>query len=178
MPRKPAPTLIAGPYATPGCKVGAEFPDLLHGDRPIRGLTDAPISWPFSYAPKGNRQLHVTGDLERAIRTESVMAVAHWWGVSRWWVERARRALGVARMTPGTTALWRELATVRLGRPRKGAHGHGPPKLSDAQVRDLRRRAAKGETNAALGRRFRVSRQYVGQLVAGRRRAEATKASP
>jgi hypothetical protein len=56
----------------------------------------------------------VTAELARAIRTESVEAMAHWWGVSRWTVRRWRHALGVDRFNEGTKARWKELAPSKL----------------------------------------------------------------
>ena len=43
------PVLFAGPYRTPKCRVGRDFPCVINGDRPVRGLTEAPILWPYAY---------------------------------------------------------------------------------------------------------------------------------
>jgi hypothetical protein len=48
----------------------------------------------------------VCGDLVRAIKRESAIAVAHWWGVSISTVWRWRIALGVKPFTEGTRALY------------------------------------------------------------------------
>jgi len=53
------------------------------------------------------RQLIVFGDLERAIRTESALAVAHWWGVTDTTVTNWRCSLGVERYNAGTVKLRR-----------------------------------------------------------------------
>jgi len=53
------------------------------------------------------RSLVVYGDLESAIRTESVLAVAHWWGVTDTTVTNWRRSLGVERYNAGTVKLRR-----------------------------------------------------------------------
>ena len=115
MPRKPAaPALIAGPYAPPKCKAGRPLACRLRGDVIVAGLTDAPIAWPYTAGVGGQRKLILCGDLERAVQTESVQALCHHWGVSRWLVQDWRRALGVGRFTEGTTELWRRLAPSRL----------------------------------------------------------------
>src|ERR1700722_17200632 len=113
-----APKLL-GSYRTPRCKPGQVFPCVINGDREVTGITDAPIPWPYNVPRAAVRQLLVSGDLERAIRTESNQAVAYYFGVSRWQVDDWRRRLQVPRMNPGTAQLWKELAPARLGDPRK-----------------------------------------------------------
>jgi hypothetical protein len=169
--------LIAGPYAAPAIRRGGLIAggvysrlkgEITAGTYPLRGLTTAPIPWPYTYASGTRRQLIITGDLIRAIRTESVIAVSYHWAVSRWWVERCRAALEVPRMTEGTRELWSALASIRFRR-RRG--GYGAPKLTEAQARAIRDRAIGGESAAVLSGEFGVTRQYVGQLVRGERRA-------
>jgi hypothetical protein len=71
-------------------------------------------------------------------------------------------------MTEGTKQLWKELAPVRLGDPRRYRAGGQPArKLSDAQVAAIRRRAAKGERAVVLAEEFDVTRQYIRELVTG-----------
>jgi hypothetical protein len=56
------------------------------------------------------------GDLARAVRRESAVAVAHAWGVTAQTVTKWRRALGVPRATEGTSRLHRAYAAERTGR--------------------------------------------------------------
>jgi len=118
MPRKPKPRprLIKGPYRMPACEVGSILTDRVRGRVIVGGITTAPIPWPWSlhHHGAGIRVPILTGDLVKAVRTESNQAVAYHWGVSRWTVARWRRALGLGRMTPGTLARWRELRPQRL----------------------------------------------------------------
>jgi hypothetical protein len=102
--------LLFGPYPTPRCRVGRRVRCLARGTVTVHALTDAPIPWPVG---KRGRALSLVlcGDLARAVRRESVLAVAHWWGINRQAVWKWRKALGVSR-TEGT---------VRL----KGAHFRG-----------------------------------------------------
>ena len=46
---------------------------------------------------------------------------------------------------------------------------HRPGRLTDEQVREIRRRAADGESQEALGNRFGLTQSHI-SLVAGRRR--------
>jgi hypothetical protein len=97
--------LIGGPYTTPKCRVGQKL-TCEYRDRDVRvaGLSDAPIPWPTS-RKSGNRSLIVCYDLAQAVRVESVLAVAHHWGVGDVTVWSWRKALGVARDTEGTRRL-------------------------------------------------------------------------
>jgi len=154
------PALIGAPYRSPRCRVGKPIHDLLHGDTPVVAISDAPVPWPLvRSAPTAPAPLPaMTAELRRAVETESVEAIVYHWGVSRWTVRRWRHALKVPRFNPGTQRLWRELASVRLG---KGAR---PLKLDDGRRAELARRARAGESLAALAREYGVSRQYAGQL--------------
>jgi hypothetical protein len=175
MPPVHVPRLL-GTYGPINCRAGSELPGvvcgrtgLVNGPHRVRGLTDAPIIWPWTVVSGSRHQLIVTGDLEAALRRESVLAVSYYWSVSAWWVNRARRMLGIERMTEGTTALWRELTPTRLGDPRKYRPlSRVTQKVSDAQIKQIRRRRQKGESAAALAAEFGLTRQYVSLIAAGR----------
>lgn len=99
-----APVLFFGPYLPPRHRrIGDWITDELHGEVQVNGWTDAPLSWPTRKRPGGGpRSIAVTADLVRAIQSESVVAVAHWFGISTKRVTELRRALHVARNTAGT----------------------------------------------------------------------------
>lgn len=79
--------------------------DELHGLVQVNGFSDGRLSWPTRKRPRGGvRTLVLTEDLVRAIRLESAVAVAHWWGISTKTVRVFRRLLDVPRNTPGTIA--------------------------------------------------------------------------
>jgi hypothetical protein len=75
------------------------------------------------------------------------------------------------------------LDNLRYGTPKENAadmaaHGtratgarHGQARFSDAEVEAIRAFVAAGGTHSAAARTFGVSRQYVGDLMSGRRRA-------
>lgn len=108
------PRLIGTGYRAPRCRVGKPLFCILCGDRTVDGLTDTPVPWPYHKGYGSTRSLFLTGDLIRAIRTESAQAVAYHWGVSRATVRRWRWTLRVPRFTAGTVELWRDLRPKRL----------------------------------------------------------------
>jgi len=114
------PPLIGGPYSAPPGGAGDSLTCRIRGRVAIAGHSAAPIPWPFTFASSSRPTFIVCGDLVRAVETESREAVAHWWGVSLETVRLWRRTLGVGRMTPGTTAIWRETAKAKLHPRRKG----------------------------------------------------------
>src|SRR6516164_2650967 len=108
--------LLFGPYRTPKCKVGRHLRCIMRGKVTVAGLSDALIQWPYVPQPGGNgyRSLILCGDLVRAVRRESEVAVAHWWGVSRHTVLKWRKALGVEQNTDGTRDLASRWAPERI----------------------------------------------------------------
>jgi len=98
--------LIGGPYRPPRVRVGDSLFCDLHGEVVMRAFTDR-LRWPCALL-YGQRSPILTGDLVRAVRTESAMAVVWWWEVSRNLVHRWRVCLSVGRKTPGTLRLRRE----------------------------------------------------------------------
>jgi hypothetical protein len=122
MPRKRtiAPALIAGPYVPPPFELGSSLVCRLRGRVNVRGVSEAPIAWPWCYASfspgrhSSRPSLILTDELVRAVRTETVLAIAYWWGVNRRTATGWRKMLGVPRMALGTQVLWTQLAGVRL----------------------------------------------------------------
>jgi hypothetical protein len=101
--------LLFGPYRMPVCKVGRTLRCRIRSRAVVRGITDAPIQWPYTWRNNIDRRasLILCGDLVRAVRHESETAVSHWWGVSMQTVWKWRKALGVDRQTAGTVDLQR-----------------------------------------------------------------------
>lgn len=108
--------LIAGPYEAPFCVAGAWVEDAVLGLVEVGGFTTAPIPWPRR-KKTGRPSLILTGDLLRAVETESVEAIVDHWGVGATTVWSWRKALGVDRVTEGT----RKLLQERTGVPPEAA---------------------------------------------------------
>jgi hypothetical protein len=107
-------TLIGAPYRSTDFRPGDRVKCRVRGWVTVDGITRGPIRWPYVQQLGGKRSLILCGELERAVRTESVQAVMHYWGVSRTAVRRWRRTIGVGRFTEGTRQLWIQLAPLRL----------------------------------------------------------------
>ena len=104
-----------GPYSIPsGYGIGDTISCAYRGrDVLIGGITDAPVQW-ISIRKTGKPFVILCGDLIRAVQTESEVAVAHNWGVDKETVRKWRRALGIGRMTAGTTQVFRTLFESRI----------------------------------------------------------------
>lgn len=132
--------LLYGPYYAPKCKRGDKLECKVRGEEVVvGGLTDARIQWP-RVLKTGKRSLIVCGDLVRAIRTESELAICHHWGVSVGVVWLWRKALGVGRVTEGTHRLYQD---------------YKPHKLTDRVVEIGRRNAGKPEAIERMASKHR-----------------------
>jgi len=83
---------FAGPYTPPIFSVGSKIHDESLGDVTVAGTTDAPIAWP-AIMYRGHLTPILCGDLVRAVCEEEEMAVAHYWGVSKYIVNKWREAI-------------------------------------------------------------------------------------
>jgi hypothetical protein len=135
-----------GPYGPPALKRGGWLWCAFRGKVKTYAWSHGRIPWPL--IKKGGGHI-LCGDLERAIRRESVAAVAHWWGVRRETVSVWRRLLEVPRMTEGTRRLCHE----------KAMEWATPERM--AKMRDLAR------TPAA---RAKISRSHAGKPIHPRTR--------
>lgn len=119
--------LIGGPYRQPKYRIG----DFLRCERwgedvEIVGVSDGRISWPVCMPKRcGKRSLVLTGDLVRAIETESAAAIMHHFGIGESTVILFRKILGVTDASCEGTRLARGLragtysTAGRAGRPRR-----------------------------------------------------------
>jgi hypothetical protein len=99
--------LLFGPYRTPRFRYGKVVFCEVRGEVTICGLSDGRTPWPVGKRGRAN-SLVVYGDLAEAVRRESNLAVAHWWGIDPQTVSLWRKALGVGPVTAGTSRLLRD----------------------------------------------------------------------
>lgn len=106
--------LLYGPYSPPaGVKRGSWLTCEYRGLVQVGGWSGGPIPWPKKMK-SGRPSLILYGDLVSAVKKESEIAVAYWWGVSVNTVWQWRKLLGVDRMTAGTTELFKLNAAENL----------------------------------------------------------------
>jgi hypothetical protein len=106
--------LIYGPYVAPKCAIGDTVPcNCMGRDLTVTRMTDARIRWPCTHG-NGRPCPVLCGDLIRAVRAESALAVAYHWGVCNATVGKWRRALNVPRITNGSRRLLIEHAAEVL----------------------------------------------------------------
>lgn len=144
-----APELIAGPYMPPPCQAGDWLVDEIEGRLQVGGWTAAPISWPRR-KKNGRPSLILCGDLVRAVRSESVEAICHWWGVGPTKVWMWRQALGVERVTEGTRRLLQERTGVPPEAAARGRERAASPESRAKIAAGKRGVPAPPKTRAAL----------------------------
>ena len=86
----------AGPYIAPAVEVGTVVHDEYYGDVTVEGLTKTAIPWPGFHCTRGRHKglMPVLFEgLVRAVVEEDEVAVAHYWGVTRYMVNEWKRAL-------------------------------------------------------------------------------------
>lgn len=134
--------------------------DELYGLVQVNGFTSARLSWPTRKRPTGGcRTLALTEDLVRAIRQESALAVAYWWGISTKTVSVFRRALDVPRNTPGT--LHRHALVAEPPPPEAAAKGRAKIE-ADPAIRQRSVDKRRGRV-ASVEERQRMSEQRQGR---------------
>jgi predicted transcriptional regulator len=90
----------------PRFQVGRFLKCSMRGKVLVRGIHEALVQWPYTLRNGGGQPLLILcGDLARAVRRESEIAVAHWWGASQTTVWKWRKELGVEATNKGTSAL-------------------------------------------------------------------------
>jgi DNA-binding Xre family transcriptional regulator len=99
--------LLHGPYQPPAVGIGDRLQCELRGDVVVKAWSDAIIPWPCVRIG-GRPGFILCGDLVRAVKCESSLAIQHWWGVSDVTVTQWRKALHVQKVNEGTQRLYRD----------------------------------------------------------------------
>jgi DNA-binding Xre family transcriptional regulator len=167
--------LLHGPYHPPQAKRGRTLRCVIRGKLQVAGHSDGRIPWPLAAnvnnGGRGPGPYIVCGDLLRAVRCESALAIQHWWGVGTTTISHWRRALGVEAYNEGTLRLWSGWRRVKLP---QGCVG---PLLALSPKKMRARRFALGLSAREVAVRCGwTNPNTYGQLEAGRRR-RATKAT-
>jgi len=121
--------LLFGPYHPPRTRRGKFLFCEWRGTVKVGDYSDGPIPWPLKWR---TRSLILCGDLVRAVKQESALAVANHWGVCTGIVSKWRNSLEVEPITDGTRflkshvqteamtpALRKHLSRLKTGKPRK-----------------------------------------------------------
>ena len=116
---------LIGVYRPPVVQLGDWLHDEIDGRVEVGGYSDGPVPWPRRLKT-GRPSLILCGDLVRAVRTESAVAIAHHFGVGSVTVSKWRVALGVDRQNnEGTQSLYRGTAVAGSSAPTSSGHRGG-----------------------------------------------------
>lgn len=106
--------LLHGPYAAPIINRGDTIKCEHRGVTVVvGGMSSGRIGWP-TIKKTGTVGLIVCGDLVRAVRLESEIAISHHWGVGVVTIWKWRKSLGVGQYTDGTNRLHRDYKPEKL----------------------------------------------------------------
>lgn len=110
---------LIGRYRAPRYRYGETVTDSIRGDVIVTRTSDAPIPWPMGKIP-GSRKpgLVIVAGLEKALRTESALAICHHWGITPQTVSKWRGLLGIDQKTAGARLLRQNRLTPHLNTAR------------------------------------------------------------
>src|SRR3954454_24397457 len=86
-------------------ELGEELRCEMRGAVTVVAISDSPVAWPMTRWRRGPLSPILCGDLVKAVRQESNLAVRHHWGVTPQTVSKWRKALGVGQSNAGTRRL-------------------------------------------------------------------------
>ncbi len=146
-----------------------------YGQVELIGMSSGRIPWPVCRRGK-HRTIALLGDLVKAVRMESSVAIQYWWGVGNSTVGKWRKILGVPTNNPGTIALkgehGKELADRRLSKAwaklqdpvrctkiSAAQKGRRPPEYVLQALQEARR---KRKTSSATRRKLSATHRRLG----------------
>ena len=94
--------LLIGPYRSSRCRLGKKLFCEIRGWLPLRRISPGRIPWPQTIVGR-NRAFILCGDLVKAVRRESAVAISYWWEVTAQTVSKRRRAIDVGPTAEGTS---------------------------------------------------------------------------
>jgi NUMOD3 motif len=148
---------LIGTYASPRFRYGKFVTCEMRGEVQLVGLTDAPIPWPIGKRGR-HKAIVLYGDLVRAVRRESSLAIQHWFGVGPVTVWQWRRALGVDRKTEGTSRLQSENSQTNPGVIAGLAKAHGTAQDPERRARIAAAQRGKPRPRSAMEAAWEANR--------------------
>lgn len=134
VPHDNLPTLVSGPYERPACRIGDLLEDALHGLVVVTGFHPSPMSWPCRAGVAGKQAVIFTAELVRALRNESNLAIAHWWGVSSQSVSIWRSKFDVGKYNEGTRKLLSAVPPANLVKAHEAIRAKEAAKLQSQSI--------------------------------------------
>jgi hypothetical protein len=150
---------VGGPYAAPLVPIGGWLNCESRGMVQVGGYSNALIPWPV--AVKHPKQMILCGDLVKALKTESRLAVAFHFAISPQMVSEYRRQLGIERFTAGSIRLfWRNVklagsdeARAKMSQQREGRHDLMTPE-DRKRLREIQKRPKSDAFKAKVAERW------------------------
>jgi hypothetical protein len=165
---------LLGTYRTPRFRYGDVVTCAVRGEVRIVAVSDGRIPWPKCRSGRAHAII-LYGALAEAVRTESVRAVAYWFGVGRDTAWKWRVALGVGRKTEGTSALhsrWAPQSCQSAKAKRKLGKAMTAPERGAKISAALKGHAVPQSTRGAISRANKGRKQTIEER---RKRSETHK---
>jgi hypothetical protein len=162
------PRFYFGPYTTPRYRIGQHVHCERFGDVVIVGTSNGRIAWPVARRPgaRGRASLVLYGDLARAVRQETGLAIKYWFGAGTSAVDFMRKALDVPQVNPGTLTRMRELTNLPAFKAMQ--------LKAWSKARDPERRRKIAEARRGV-KRSPVTVEKIAASLRGKRRSTAAK---
>lgn len=144
--------LLHGPYRAPRVRYGKTLFCELRGEVVVNGMSFGRIAWPTTRKKRSRPAFILCGDLVRAVRRESALAICYWFGVTPQTVTAWRKALGVPTTNEGTRRLRQDLFDEIVPQParEKGRRRASAPEANAKKSATRKGKPIHPNTLAAL----------------------------